>query len=142
MSSSRQHHRSRPAAQGHSIIPSSRQRPRRNLQNLTDETLELVAKYLRDAHWPIRWPPLQCANEPRNDRFFSLSTARANTYSDPAWALSCTSKRLRRIVFDGMTKRRTRLGFCHRCWSKASAVPQHVRDNVRYEVLYLSPVVC
>jgi hypothetical protein len=73
-----------------------------------------------------------CDRETKDDPSFSLSTAQANTYADPSWALSCTSKRLRRIVFDGNIERATRISFCQICCSTARAVPQHIRDNVRY----------
>jgi hypothetical protein len=103
----------------------------RSLQDLPSELIELVAKHLRSEPWPPRCPYL-CARETSEDPSFSLSNAKANTYADPSWALSCTSKRLRDIVFNGNIERRTRIGYCHQCYHTARAIPQHIRDNVRY----------
>jgi hypothetical protein len=132
MSTSRQHRRSRPASQGNAIIPSSRQQQRCSLQDLPSEIIDLIARELRAGYVPFRYGPYKCTQEHSDDQSFSVSTARADTYSDPAWALSCTSKRLRGIVFDRKMNRKTRIGYCHRCWCKAISIPQQARENVRY----------
>jgi hypothetical protein len=98
-----------------------------SLNDLPAEIIHIIAQYVRLKR-KRRTPVCRCAHE--RSHSFDLSTAPAEKYSDPSWALSCASKRYREIVFHGNRSRS--FGFCFEmcCLDKVAAIPKEIRASV------------
>jgi hypothetical protein len=105
------------------------------LSDLPTEIIDLIGHHLRAMASTCRSGKKLCARDHVEVMRQDLSAIAADTYSDASWALSCTSKRYRAVLFDQLLNRKSAMGYCVDCYTKARLIDPAIRANVRYAPL-------